>query len=209
MGMSDIVVFIGIAAVLTITPGADMALVAKNAIARGRMGAWYTTLGICLGCVVHASASAIGLSAILATSATLFETVKLLGAAYLIFIGFQSLRSSLRKSANTVKKDLGMPARSLRSFTEGLLTNILNPKVALFYLTFLPQFIHAGDNVLQKSLALAGIHIVMGAVWLTGYGWLISRMSRAFGASSIWKRLEAVTGALLIGLGARLAFERR
>jgi RhtB (resistance to homoserine/threonine) family protein len=208
--MNDILLFMGIAAVLTITPGADMALVAKNALVRGRTGAWYTTLGICLGCAVHASASAVGLSAILAQSAALFETVKLVGAAYLIFIGIQSLKSAMRKDDKAIGSiGAAVPARSLRSFTEGLLTNLLNPKVALFYLTFLPQFIHASDNVLQKSLALAAIHITMGVAWLTVYGWFISRMSRALAGSSMRRKLEAVTGALLIGLGARLALERR
>lgn len=207
--MNDILLFTGIAAVLTITPGADMALVAKNALVRGRAGAWYTTLGICLGCAVHAAASAVGLSAILAHSATLFETVKIVGAAYLIFIGIQSLRAAMKKEAPSLAGARGSEGAVVRSFTEGLLTNILNPKVALFYLTFLPQFIHVGDNVLRKSLALAAIHITMGVAWLTVYGWFISRMSRALAGSSIRRKLEAVTGALLIGLGARLALERR
>ncbi len=208
--MTDVLLFGGIAAVLTVTPGADMALVAKNAIARGRAGAWHTTLGICVGCGIHATASALGLSAILATSATAFEAVKMIGALYLIFIGIQSLRSARKTDRSIQTSDVGGgSATSVRSFTEGLLTNILNPKVALFYLTFLPQFIHAGDNVLQKSLLLAAIHIAMGVAWLTAYGWFISRMSRAVAGSSWRKKLEAVTGVLLIGLGARLAFERR
>jgi RhtB (resistance to homoserine/threonine) family protein len=208
--MTDLLLFGGIAAVLTITPGADMALVAKNAIARGRTGAWYTTLGICLGCAAHATASALGLSAILAASAALVETIKIAGAIYLVFIGIQSLRSAIKTNAEAgPARQSAPPARSLRSFTEGMLTNLLNPKVALFYVTFLPQFIHPGDSVVRKSLFLAAIHIAMGLGWLTAYGWFISRMSRALAGSSLRRNLEAVTGALLIGLGTRLAFERR
>src|SRR5439155_8993270 len=96
-----------------------------------------------------------------------------------------------------------------RSYVEGLLTNLLNPKVALFYLTFLPQFISPGDPVLQKSLLLAGIHITLGLVWLSVYAYFVSRLSALFSRADMKRRLERVTGALLIALGLRLVWERR
>jgi threonine/homoserine/homoserine lactone efflux protein len=202
-------IFLTIAAVLTITPGADMALVTKNVITRGRSAAFLTTLGICLGCLIHATLSGLGLSAILNRSATLFEVVKLAGAVYLVYIGAMSLRSAIRgQSAPDAVNDI-QPATGMRSFTEGLFTNLLNPKVALFYLTFLPQFIAPGEPVLRKSLFLALIHIGMGLVWLTLFISLLHTLSGVFSRSSIRRKLEAVTGGLLIAFGLKLAIAKR
>jgi threonine/homoserine/homoserine lactone efflux protein len=207
--------FVGLAALLTISPGADMALVTKNALARGRTDAFFTTLGIASGCLVHAVASSAGLSVILSRSATAFEVVKWIGAGYLIFLGVQSLWGAWRAggggtgnvvSAVTVNAS---PRTRRRSFLEGLLTNIFNPKVALFYLTFLPQFIRPTDAVLGRSLLLGSVHIGMGLLWLTAYAAFIDKLSAQLGRPQIRRRLEAVTGGLLVMLGLRLALERR
>ena len=209
---SQLIAFLGIAALLTITPGADMALVTRNTIASGRTAALFTTLGICLGCLVHAGASALGLSAILVQSALAFEVVKLAGAAYLIFLGAQSLWGAIRRRGGaTVPAGLeaGDRVGLLPSFWQGLLTNLLNPKVALFYMTFLPQFISPGDPVMRKSMLLAGVHIGMGLVWLSAYAFLIGRLGQVLARPAVKRRIEAVTGALLIALGVRLAFEKR
>jgi threonine/homoserine/homoserine lactone efflux protein len=220
---SQMLVFLTIAAALTITPGADTALVTKNVISRGRLAAFFTTLGICLGCLTHATLSALGLSAVLSRSATLFEVVKLAGAVYLIYIGAASLWSAfgmkLRGSQRRTTPDTEprpeeavaqvSEARLLRSFTEGLFTNLLNPKVALFYLTFLPQFIAPGESVLKKSLLLALIHVGMGLAWLTIFAALLHTMRNLFSRSSVRRRLEAVTGGLLLAFGLKLAFAKR
>ncbi|MBI1790048.1 MAG: LysE family translocator [Acidobacteria bacterium] len=199
----QLVAFIGIAALLTITPGADTALVTKNAITRGRPAAFRTTLGICLGCLVHSVGSALGLSAILASSARAFEIVKWMGAAYLAWIGIQGLMASGAARP-------AVEARASRaSFAEGLFTNLLNPKVALFYLTFLPQFIGPGEPVLQKSVLLASIHILMGLVWLTLVAHFLTSLGGALGRPAVRRRIEQVTGALLVALGVRLALARR
>jgi len=157
----SILAFTGIVAILTVLPGADMALVAKVTLLDGRRSAFFTSLGICAGLPVHATASALGLSLILATSAEAFTVVKFAGATYL----------------------------------------------ALFYLTFLPQFISPGDNVLAKSLLLAGIHAVLGLVWLPLYAYGIDRLGALIRGARRW--LERLSGAALIGLGVRLALERR
>lgn len=210
---SRFVAFLGIAALLTIIPGSDTALVTKNAIARGRMAAFFTTFGICLGCLCHATASALGLSVVLRESARLFEWVKLAGAAYLVYIGVRALWSSRTVRNSTVVSDgtgtMNARAGLLRSFSEGLFTNLLNPKVAIFYLTFLPQFIAPGEPVLRKSLFLATIHVLMGLAWLCSYATLLDRMSAVLMRPSVRRRLEAFTGAVLVAFGLRLAMERR
>lgn len=214
---SRFVAFLGIAALLTIIPGADTALVTKNAITRGRTAAFFTTFGICLGCLCHATASALGLSVVLRESARLYEWVKLAGAVYLVYIGVRSLWAASRdrqiSSAKTQsvlreESDARPTSFRLRSFSEGLLTNLLNPKVAIFYLTFLPQFIAPGEPVLRTSLFLAGIHISMGLVWLCSYAVLLDRMSSVLTRSSVKRRLEAITGAVLIAFGLRLALDQ-
>ena len=205
--------FAGIAAILTITPGADMALVAKNAFTRGRRGSFATILGICSGLFVHATASALGLSAILAKSARAFELVKWAGAAYLFYLGVMALRRALSGQAPV---SLGAPGNSTTQswgwwggFSEGMLTNVLNPKVALFYLTFLPQFIATGDPVLRVSLSLASLHVAMGLVWLTIYSSALHRLNTELAGGRLRRGMEAVTGGLLMVLGARLVFGKR
>ena len=201
--------FIGVAALLTITPGADTALVTRNTLVGGRKSGFFTTIGICLGCLIHATASALGLSAILLTSARAFEIVKWTGAAYLIYLGAQGL---LRRSGTAVKQEAAGGERSAnpaRNFSQGLLTNVLNPKVAIFYLTFLPQFIAAGEPVLRKSLTLASVHVTMGFVWLCAYASFLSAMGAVLQRENVKRRIETITGAVLLGLGVRLAFAKR
>ncbi|MDP9251877.1 MAG: LysE family translocator [Chloroflexota bacterium] len=196
---------LAVLALLTISPGADMALVAKITLERGRRAALLATLGICSGLLVHATASALGLSVILATSAEAFTIVKLAGAAYLVYLGVQAIRGSFRHDAAEVPT----PRRRANPFLQGVFSNVLNPKVAVFYLTFLPQFMSPGDNVLARSLAFAVAHGVMGITWLSAYAYALSRVSAALGRAGVRQWLERVTGGVLIALGARLALERR
>jgi RhtB (resistance to homoserine/threonine) family protein len=208
----QILMFLGLSAVLTITPGADTALVTKNTLSHGRPAALATTFGISTGVMVHAALSGLGLSAILNQSALAFEIVKWIGAAYLVFIGLRSLLGGGHLAATTAEP---APATSggrrvwRRAYTQGLLTNVLNPKVALFYLTLLPQFMAPGDPVLLKSLLLAGIHITLGLIWLSAYAYFLSRLSDLLMRPAVRRRLERVTGLLLLALGVRLAWEHR
>ena len=196
---------LAVLALLTISPGADMALVAKITLDRGRRDALLATLGVCSGLLVHATASALGLSVILATSAEAFTIVKIAGAAYLAYLGVQALRSSFRHDTS----DAPSPRRGANPYLQGVFSNVLNPKVAVFYLTFLPQFMSPGDNVLVRSLAFAIAHGVMGVAWLSAYAYALMRISAVLGGAGVRRRLERVTGGVLIALGARLALERR
>jgi threonine/homoserine/homoserine lactone efflux protein len=237
---ASLLAFIPVALLLTLIPGADTALVTRNALALGMRGARWTILGILTGCLLHATASALGLSAILATSARAYETVKLVGAAYLVGLGVQAIRNARDdrgyRSLDFARDDgeyrsldfardgrEGHPERAQRvggsapettslgahPFVQGFLTNILNPKVALFYLTFLPQFIPASAPVLRTSLLLAMIHNVLGFAWLSFYARFVDRLRVALTRPMVKAWLERVTGGALVALGARLAWERR
>jgi threonine/homoserine/homoserine lactone efflux protein len=200
---ASLLAFIPVALLLTLIPGADTALVTRNALALGLRGARWTILGIATGCLMHATASALGLSAILATSAQAYEVVKLAGAAYLIWIGVQGIRGAGARATDA------LVASEAHPFMQGFLTNILNPKVALFYLTFLPQFIPAGAPVLRTSLLLAMIHNLLGFTWLSVYARFVDRLRGALTRPVVKAWLERVTGGALVLLGARLAWDRR
>ena len=211
---ASLLAFIPVALLLTLIPGADTALVTRNALAIGLQGARWTILGILTGCLIHATASALGLSAILATSARAYETVKLVGAAYLVWVGIQGIRgasANARMAVSDVATAEQAPAAWSGShpFVQGFLTNILNPKVALFYLTFLPQFIPTGAPVLRTSLLLAMIHNVLGFAWLSLYARFVDRLRTALTRPVVKAWLERVTGGALVALGARLAWDRR
>ncbi len=205
--------FLLVATLLAVTPGADTLLVARNVLGRGRTAGLATIAGIAAGCFVHAALSAVGVSLILVRSAEAFHTLKWGGAAYLIILGVQSIRSWWRVDAAVPVAAAAdherTGARRLRSFLEGLLTNVLNPKVGLFYLAFLPQFIRPGDPVLARSLLLGGLHVGIGVVWLSLLSLSLVRI-RPLVESRLWRaRLEGASGAVLIALGVRLAAERR
>ncbi len=198
-------VFVGVVALLTITPGADMAMVARSVFTGGRRDAFATTLGISAGCFVWACASALGVAAVLAASQTAYDALRLVGAAYLVWLGVQSLLAA----RNGVAPDATAASRPGHPFRQGLLTNLFNPKIAVFYSTFLPQFIGPGDPALLVSMVLACVHIALGLVWLSLYAWLLDRAVEAFKGSRVRRALDALTGTVLVGLGLRLAVERR
>ena len=210
----QVLTFTGIAAILTLTPGADTMLVMRNVLARGQRAGILTTVGICSGLFFHATLSALGLSLILVRSAAVFDIVKLTGACYLIFLGSQSLRRALHHGASKFPGThesivIKQKKESWRSIVEGLLTNVLNPKVAIFYLAFLPQFISPGDRVFAKSVMLAGIHFTLGIIWLSLVTLFLGRMRALLSRPRIRGAIEATTGTILIAFGVRLAMERR
>jgi threonine/homoserine/homoserine lactone efflux protein len=167
---------------------------------------------------VHATFSALGLSVILARSAAAYHTVRLAGAAYLVYLGVRTLwetraqrapapaTAAVAGAAAEPPPVTAEPRRSvLGAYGTGLLTNVLNPKVALFYLTFLPQFVSAAEPVLPQSLLLAAIHIAMGLVWLGAYTQFLSLFKRVLTRPAVKRWMERATGAVLIAFGVKVA----
>ena len=206
----QVLAFALVAALMTVSPGADTFLVVRNTLRGGRRDGWATVAGICSGLFAHALLSALGVSALLAHSAAAFAILRFAGAAYLAWLGIQSLRRALAgapaQPAGPERADR-VPAR--RSFREGLLTNLLNPKVIVFYLALLPQFLAPGDAALPKSLLLASIHFAEGLLWLGFVAWGVDRSRRLFLRPVLRRFMDTACGAVLVGLGARLALEPR
>jgi RhtB (resistance to homoserine/threonine) family protein len=208
---SHVIAFTIAAAALTIAPGPDTMLVIRNVLRGGRREGVVTTFGICSGLFVHATLSALGISIVLARSAAAFNIVKIIGALYLSWLGLQSLRAAVCTGnvaplANGLERE--RERDSARCFREGMLSNVLNPKTAFFYLAFLPQFISPSDSVLAKSLLLAGIHYGEAVSWLVAVSVLVDRMRRIVFGKSVRRWLDGLCGTLFIAFGARLAFSR-
>jgi len=207
---SSLLTFVIFAGILTLTPGADTLLVIRNVLGGDVRSGIVTTAGICSGLFFHALLSALGVSLILMASATLYSLLKIAGACYLGWLGFQSLRSAVKSDAEQLTTTSRSHPRSMRrSFVEGVMSNVLNPKTAVFYLAFLPQFIHPSDPVLLKSLFLAGIHFSMAFLWLCLVALLLDRYRQVLLSSALHRWLEGVCGTLLLGLGVRLMLEKR
>jgi threonine/homoserine/homoserine lactone efflux protein len=209
MDTASIVAFSAVAALLTVTPGADMALVTRNALDGGQRAAFATTLGIVTGIMAWALLSAVGIAALLAASATAFSILKLAGAAYLVVLGVRAIWRSRGRATPERNAPPERVGERGSPFLQGLLTNLLNPKIAVFYTTLLPQFIVPGDPVLIKSLVLAAIHNALGLVWLSGYAWAVTTAGDLLRRPRARRALDRLTGVVLIALGVRLALERR
>ena len=196
----QLLAFLAVAIVLTLSPGPDMALVLRNTVRGGRTAGLRTVAGIALGLLGWATASALGVAAVLAASATVFTALKLAGAVYLVYLGVQSLRSLRRGGARSEEqRPSGSP------FRQGLVTNLLNPKLAVLFTTLLPQFIDTNDPAVAKSALLAGIFVAIGLTWLVTYTLIVDVVAR----SRTFRRVtEAVSGVVLVALGVRLAVER-
>jgi threonine/homoserine/homoserine lactone efflux protein len=195
--------------VITLVPGADMALVTRQVVTRGRRAAQVTVFGNVTGIVVHAAALGAGLSALIVASATAYTTVKLAGAAYLVYLGAQSLRQA-RRTRRERAAAVAQPVSPRRGspYLAGLISTVLNPKPALFFLSYLPQFIDRSHSVAFQLALLASIHIVVGLVWLSTYAWLVSRLQVVLARPRVKAAMESVSGAVLVALGVRVALER-
>jgi threonine/homoserine/homoserine lactone efflux protein len=195
------------ALVLIMLPGPDQALITRNALVGGRYGGILTMLGGVLGLTVHASAAALGLSALLLASATAFTVLKIVGAVYLLWLAVHMLWSARRsRHPRAAERAVAMPVRRWAYLRQGFLSNALNPKVALFFVTFLPQFLSTGSGSPRtEALLLSGIFGVLYLAWFGLYVAVVERLGRWLQRPRVKARIEQVTGLVLATVAVRLA----
>jgi threonine/homoserine/homoserine lactone efflux protein len=197
--------FLGIAALVIVTPGQDTALTIRNSLVRGRRGGIATAFGVASGQAAWTLATSIGLAALLVASEPVFAALRLAGAAYLVLLGLQALRDALRPRD---RGPVAQAARNLRpavAYRQGVLSNLGNPKMAVFFTSLLPQFASSFVGLLALGLVFCSLTLV----WLSAYAVAVARAGDVLRRPRIRRALDAVTGTVLVALGLRLAAEQR
>jgi len=189
-----------IAALLTLAPGPGTAMVVRSSLRDGWRSGVLTVVGNELGVVVWALLSVLGVSALVAASEAAFVTLKLIGAAALIWLGVQSLRGSPAAELADVRGG---------AFRAGLITSVANPKLAVFFVALFPQFVEPGRSVLATTLLMATLLVIFDFAWYTSLAVMVSRARQTFVRSRVGRWVERTTGAILIALGVRVAIEQR
>ena len=205
--------FAAIVVLIVVSPGPNLFLLLRNTSTLGRRVGLLNTLGVCAAILSHALRSLLGVSAIIMASAALFSIVKLLGAAYLVWLGIKALRSAVADvelpSGEPGPVGLGSRLSPARALAQGWTINFLNPKPALFYLAAFPQFIDATSGyVLAQGMTLGGVHAAIAALW---YGSVVMGIDKAnvwLRRPRVWRTVQGISGLALVGLGARLALVR-
>jgi threonine/homoserine/homoserine lactone efflux protein len=194
--MPHFLAFVGVGALVIVTPGQDTALAIRNTLLGGRRAGVLTAAGVSVGQACWTLAASAGVAALLRESRPAFEALRLVGAAYLIYLGLATLLARKRTRPGTV------PGRG--SFRQGLLSNLANPKMAVFFMSLLPQF--AGS--FEGLVALGLIFCTMTLAWLSGYAFVVARVGSLLSRTPIRRALDRVTGTVLVALGVRIAVER-
>ena len=211
--MENYFYFLVTALVMAILPGADFAVVTKNTLAAGKKGGQATALGIGSGLIVHTTAVVLGLSAIIAQSAALFNAIKYVGAVYLFYIGITTFLKA--NQANETTDDLGkndVPITAKNSkeyFGQGVLTNVLNPKASIFYLTLLPQFVIPGENPFSQLIILGFTAVLVVTCWFLFLSYAFDHIRSWLKKSSFQVNFQRVTGLMLVTFGIKLALAKR
>jgi threonine/homoserine/homoserine lactone efflux protein len=206
--MQAYIAFAAIAALVVISPGPATFLVLKNTPTLGRRAGFLNTAGIVVALLSHATLSLIGVSAAILASPVAFHAVKLMGAAYLLYLGAAALRDSWQGTDFSAKLDLcsgQAEVSTVEAFSEGWLVNILNPKPSMFYLSIFPQFIDLSQPFLAQGLLLVGIHGTICVTWFSFVVVAIDRIRMMLRLPKIWRSVKGATGLILIGLATRLA----
>jgi threonine/homoserine/homoserine lactone efflux protein len=201
----DILAFLGISVLVIVTPGQDTALAIRNSLLGGRRPGVFTALGVSAGQAVWALATSVGLAALIVAFEPAFLALKLAGAAFLVYLGVQALLAAVR-GTHVERREDGGPLTSGTAFRQGVLSNLGNPKMAVFFTSLLPQF---GAESFGGLLALGLVFCTMTFVWLGGYAFAVARVGDVLRRPSVRRAFDAVLGAVLVALGIRLATERR
>jgi threonine/homoserine/homoserine lactone efflux protein len=201
MGLGQLAAFLGVSLVVIVTPGQDTALTIKNTLGGGRRGGVLTALGVVSGQVTWALAASAGLAALLIASRPVFTGLRIVGAAYLVFLGGQALLAAVR--SRPLAADRSGPRRS-PAYRQGLLSNLGNPKMVVFFTSLLPQFGSSFGGMLVLGLVFAAITLA----WLTLYAFAVARASRVLLLPPVRRVLDALAGVVLVSFGVRLASER-
>jgi RhtB (resistance to homoserine/threonine) family protein len=204
-------VFLGISAVVIVVPGPDTAIVTKNALLHGRRAALGTALGVNTGLSVWTLACAFGIASVIEASDTAFTALKLIGAAYLIWLGVQALRAARRGGSHATHRNLDQ-RRSLSGrggFRQGMLSDLANPKIGAFFTSVLPQFAGSGHAVLVPFLVLGGLFVLMTVIWLCAYALVAVKASELLRRPRVNAAIDRISGLILIAFGIRLALEKR
>jgi threonine/homoserine/homoserine lactone efflux protein len=206
----ELVAFLGVAVLVIVTPGPDTALTIRNTLMGGRPAGVATALGVVSGQAVWALATSVGLVALLLASEPTFAAVRVAGAAYLIYLGLQALVTAFRPGGSG-RIEVG-PQRDLSrrvAARQGLISNLGNPKMAAFFPSLLPQFVPSGEPTFLPLLGLGLVFCSLTFVWLSAYALVVARLGDLLRRPRIRRAMEAVTGAVLVALGLRLAAEQR
>jgi threonine/homoserine/homoserine lactone efflux protein len=203
--------FLGVAVVVIMSPGPDTVLVTKNAILHGRRAGLGTAFGVNAGLLIWTIAAAAGVAALVRESAIAFTVLKVAGALYLVWLGLHALHAAYRRSGYGIAG--AAPAREPvgvgGGFRQGLFSNLGNPKIAVFFTSLLPQFVTGRGSLLLPFLVLGCLFVLITVIWLCGYALVAVRVSGALRRPAVKAALDGLTGAVLVGLGVRLALERR
>lgn len=207
--MPHLLAFLVPITLLTITPGVDTLLVIRNSHRGGWRDGVVSSFGICCGLFIHALVSAVGISLILLQSALAFALLKFAGAGYLIWLGAVSLRSAVGRPGDvTLQQTKAQRFQLRRSFVEGLLSNVLNPKTIVFYMAFLPQFIDPAGSALRQSLLLAALHFMIAMAYQTLLALLVERAGHWLKLPRVRRCCDGLTGSIMLLFGVKLALDR-
>ena len=201
--------FLGISALVIMTPGPDTAVTIRNTLAGGRAGGVATALGVATGQAIWALATSAGIVALLVASEPLFQAVKYAGAAYLVWLGLQSLRAAFRPAAGQGAIAAARPLTPGSAFSQGLVSDLSNPKMAAFFTSLLPQFVPPDTASFLGLILLGLLFSLLTLFWLVSYTLAIARVGKVLRRPAIRRALEGITGAALVGLGLKLATENR
>lgn len=210
MDITSLTTYLIAITLLTITPGVDTMLVIRNTARGGWRDGATSSFGICSGLFIHATISAVGISVILLQAAWAFSALKLLGAGYLVWLGISSWRKVIKQEPFTIENGNARTGGTFlmsRSLREGFLSNVLNPKTAVFYMAFLPQFINPAQSALLQSLFLAGLHFIIAMIWQCLLALMVKQMKGWLQRPRVSQVFDGVTGTVMIGLGVRVAAE--